>query len=101
MDLTDLDYSEELWIAAHDDDEQNASLALHVWEDNGLDVPEGYLASLLQYLGAASGMTSPLIQLSNNVIQVTTALQSALAAPARWLTLLSTFHHRLSPRSAG
>ena len=50
MDLTDLDYSEELWIAAHDDDEQNANLATHIWDDNGLDIPENYLAALIRYL---------------------------------------------------
>ncbi|KAK8869849.1 hypothetical protein IAR55_000417 [Kwoniella newhampshirensis] len=54
VDLTDLDYSEELWIATHDDDEQNANLALHLWEDNGLDVPETYLQTLLKYLSHAS-----------------------------------------------
>jgi hypothetical protein len=46
-----LDYSEELWIAAHDEDEQNANLANHVWDDNGLDIPETYLNTLLRYLG--------------------------------------------------
>lgn len=51
MDITELDYSEELWIAMHDDDEQNAALASHLWEDNGLDIPETYLSSLLNYLG--------------------------------------------------
>ena len=50
VDLTDLDYSEELYLAAHDADEQNASLALHLWEDNGLDIPETYLSTLLGYL---------------------------------------------------
>ncbi|KAK4684697.1 hypothetical protein P7C73_g5471, partial [Tremellales sp. Uapishka_1] len=50
IDLTELDYSEEIWIATHDSDEQNATLALHLWEDNGLDIPETYLASLLKYL---------------------------------------------------
>ncbi|WWC90100.1 uncharacterized protein L201_005033 [Kwoniella dendrophila CBS 6074] len=50
VDLTELDYSEELWIAIHDDDEQNANLALHIWEDNGHDLPETYLESLLPYL---------------------------------------------------
>ena len=35
----------------HDDDEQNARLANHVWEDNGLDVPEDYLEDLLPFLG--------------------------------------------------
>lgn len=50
VDITDFDYLEELWIAMHDDDEQNANLASHIWEDNGLDLPENYLASLLAYL---------------------------------------------------
>lgn len=50
VDLTDFDYSEELWIAAHDEDEQNANLANHVWDDNGLDIPENYLDSLIRYL---------------------------------------------------
>ena len=54
VDLTDLDYSEELCIAVHDEDEQNASLALHLWEDNGLDIPETYLESLLLYLAHES-----------------------------------------------
>jgi hypothetical protein len=52
--LTDLDYSEELWIALHDSDEQNANLANHLWEDNGLDIPETYLSSLLKYLGMSA-----------------------------------------------
>lgn len=51
VDMTELDYSEEIWIAVHDADEQNAKLATHLWEDNGLDLPESYLASLLTYLG--------------------------------------------------
>ncbi|KXN82440.1 Translational activator gcn1 [Leucoagaricus sp. SymC.cos] len=50
FDLTDLDWSSELWIACHDDDEQNARLARHAWEDNGLDVPETYLDELVGYL---------------------------------------------------
>ncbi|KAF9496394.1 ARM repeat-containing protein [Pleurotus eryngii] len=51
FDLTDLDWSPELWIACHDDDEQNSRLARHLWEDNGLDVPEAFLSHLLEYLG--------------------------------------------------
>ncbi|KAF9561868.1 ARM repeat-containing protein [Agrocybe pediades] len=50
FDLTDMDWSPELWVASHDDDEQNARLARHVWEDNGLDVPETFLADLVDYL---------------------------------------------------
>ncbi|KAI5995298.1 armadillo-type protein [Pisolithus orientalis] len=51
LDLTDFDWSPELWIACHDEDEQNARLANHVWEDNGLDVPEDFLGQLLPFLG--------------------------------------------------
>lgn len=66
VDLTDLNYSEELFIATHDTDEQNAALAEHVWEDNGLDVPETYLDSLAGYLAHSSaavraGTTAALI----------------------------------------
>lgn len=51
FDLTDLDWSPELWLACHDDDDQNSRLAHHIWEDNGLDVPDNYLHDLLQLHG--------------------------------------------------
>ncbi|KAL0955554.1 hypothetical protein HGRIS_001793 [Hohenbuehelia grisea] len=51
FDLTDLDWSPELLIACHDDDEQNARLARHLWEDNGLDIPETFLMRILPFLG--------------------------------------------------
>ncbi|KAF9059496.1 armadillo-type protein [Rhodocollybia butyracea] len=51
FDLTDLDWSPELWIVCHDDDDQNARLARHIWEDNGLDVPQSFIQHLLEYLG--------------------------------------------------
>jgi hypothetical protein len=46
-----MDWSPPLLLATHDDDEQNARLSLHVWEDNGLDVPEQYLDDLVPFLG--------------------------------------------------
>jgi hypothetical protein len=54
--LTDLDWSPELSLACHDDDEQNARLAQHIWEDNGLDTPETFLKDLMPFLG----LTAPL-----------------------------------------
>ncbi|KAG9085998.1 translational activator of GCN4, partial [Ceratobasidium sp. UAMH 11750] len=50
FDLTELDWSPEIWIACHDDDEQNARLARQLWDDNGLDIPNGYIAELLPFL---------------------------------------------------
>lgn len=46
-----MDYSSELWIAFHDEDAQNARLAQHIWEDNGLDVPDTFIPYLLPFLG--------------------------------------------------
>jgi hypothetical protein len=46
-----MDWSAELWVACHDDDEQNARLAHHLWEDNGLDVSETFLDDILPFLG--------------------------------------------------
>lgn len=46
IDLTDLESSNELWIACHDELPENAELALEAWEKNGLDVEE-YSAGLV------------------------------------------------------
>ncbi|KAJ7224326.1 armadillo-type protein [Mycena pura] len=51
FDLTDFDWSPELWVACHEEDEQNGRLARHVWDDNGLDVPDTFLTQLLPLLG--------------------------------------------------
>ncbi|TIA90061.1 hypothetical protein E3P99_01792 [Wallemia hederae] len=50
IDITDFEFPSELWLACHDEDEQNASLAEHLWDDNGLDVPENFIVKLIPYL---------------------------------------------------
>lgn len=50
LDLTELDWSPELWIACHDNDQQNARLARHIWEDNGFDIPDSYFTDLRPFL---------------------------------------------------
>lgn len=50
LDLTDLDFPVELWLACHDVDEENARLAEKAWEENGLDVPESFADSLIALL---------------------------------------------------
>lgn len=51
MDISDLEYSAELWLACHDPtDAENARLAYKAWEENGLDVPVEFPASMLPYL---------------------------------------------------
>ncbi|CEG70748.1 hypothetical protein RMATCC62417_06588 [Rhizopus microsporus] len=50
LDLTDIDYSPELWVACHDENESNAQLAKGQWEENAMDVDENYLDQLLAYV---------------------------------------------------
>ncbi|CAB4435369.1 unnamed protein product [Rhizophagus irregularis] len=47
LDLTEIDFSCELWVACHDEDENNAKLASVLWEDNGMDVEPCYALELI------------------------------------------------------
>ncbi|KAG2190049.1 hypothetical protein INT46_000027 [Mucor plumbeus] len=49
LDLTDIDYSPQLWVACHDENESNAELATQQWEDNAMDVDEDFRDQLLTY----------------------------------------------------
>nr|CAG8471118.1 10487_t:CDS:10 [Entrophospora candida] len=49
-DLTDIDFSCELWITCHDNDESNSKFAFKLWEENGMDIEENYAVELLPYL---------------------------------------------------
>ena len=51
LDLTDLDWSPDIWILCHDKDELNARLARKLWDENGLDVAEGFVEPLLAFFG--------------------------------------------------
>lgn len=58
LDLTEFDWVPELLVACHESDAQNARLARHIWEDNGLDVPDAYAPTLLKFLGKSNLNTS-------------------------------------------
>ena len=51
FDLTELDWSTEIWVAYQDTDEDVARMAETLWEDNGLDVSETFAVDLLPLLG--------------------------------------------------
>jgi hypothetical protein len=47
LELTDRDFYEEIWLACHDDDEENANIAHEIWEENELKiVPQGAVKCL-------------------------------------------------------
>jgi hypothetical protein len=50
IDLTDLDFSEEIWLAYHDDVDENIELARAIWDENGLEIEKGFGIKTLPYL---------------------------------------------------
>jgi hypothetical protein len=50
IDLTDLDFSKEVWLTCHDEDDEIAETALAIWEENGLDTEENLVFEMPQYL---------------------------------------------------
>jgi Generalcontrol nonderepressible 1 (Gcn1) N-terminal/HEAT-like repeat len=52
IDLTDLDFSEHIWLCHHDQVEENAELAETIWEDNALDVDGDSYLKIIKYLDA-------------------------------------------------
>ena len=52
IDLTDLDYSMEIWLASHDDAEKNAELGRAIWEENALEIQPTNATKILPYLAS-------------------------------------------------
>jgi hypothetical protein len=50
IDLTDLDFCKEIWLACHDDADENIELAQSIWEENALEVDEGSVMKTIPYL---------------------------------------------------
>ncbi|PWN39719.1 ARM repeat-containing protein [Ceraceosorus guamensis] len=70
LDLTHMEYCVELWVACHDSDGENARLAEKAWEENAMDVPSSYMATLV-----------PLLEHENNFVRIATG--AALTEAAR------------------
>ncbi|KAI0197898.1 armadillo-type protein [Astrocystis sublimbata] len=50
IDLSDAEFSEELWIACHDDVEENQEVGQEIWEESGFEPTEEVAVKLLPYL---------------------------------------------------
>ncbi|KAJ6168589.1 hypothetical protein N7497_001432 [Penicillium chrysogenum] len=50
IDLTDLDFSEHIWLGCHDIVEENAEIADTIWEDNALEVDDASFSKIMKYL---------------------------------------------------
>ena len=52
IDLTDLDFCEEIWLASHDVNEENAMLGGIIWQENALEAEAADAHNMLPYLTA-------------------------------------------------
>ena len=52
VDLTDLDFSVEIWLECHDDKEDNAELGRIIWEENALEIQPSDASKILPYLSS-------------------------------------------------
>ena len=52
IDLTDLDFCEEIWLACHDDVEENAELGLAIWDENALETGGKDAIKVMPYLAS-------------------------------------------------
>ncbi|KDN49927.1 ARM repeat-containing protein [Tilletiaria anomala UBC 951] len=62
LDLLDLGFPRELWVACHDSDEENRRLALRAWSENELELPEHYhmhLITLLEHFNDFPRIATP------------------------------------------
>jgi hypothetical protein len=50
LDLNDWKFSEEIWLACHDDVEENVELAKTIWDENGLELKADAAAQTTPYL---------------------------------------------------
>lgn len=50
VDLTDLDFSVEVWLSSHDDNEENAELGQAIWDENALEIQPSDAVAILPYL---------------------------------------------------
>lgn len=50
LDMNDLTFSDEIWLACHDDVQENVELARTIWEDNELELEAKVAAQMIPYL---------------------------------------------------
>ncbi|KAL9037120.1 MAG: hypothetical protein Q9214_005839, partial [Letrouitia sp. 1 TL-2023] len=50
IDLTEIDFIEQIWLAMHDDNEDNSELGQAIWQENALDVEPNDAIKILKYI---------------------------------------------------
>ncbi|KAK8092029.1 eIF-2-alpha kinase activator GCN1 [Apiospora hydei] len=55
VDMSELDFSDEIWIACHDDDETNIEIAREIWDEGGFKVSKDVPFKMIPYLESKDG----------------------------------------------
>ncbi|KAK7937977.1 eIF-2-alpha kinase activator GCN1 [Apiospora aurea] len=55
VDMSELDFSDEIWIACHDDDETNIEIAREIWDESGFKVSKDVPFKMIPYLESKDG----------------------------------------------
>lgn len=55
VDMSELGYSDEIWVAAHDDEEENQDLGREIWEESGFEVTPDVPLRMLPFLESKDG----------------------------------------------
>jgi hypothetical protein len=92
IDLTDLDFSEHIWLECHDYVEENAEVAENIWEENALEIDDSAYGKIIPYLdspdanlrGAAARALAHAIESNTSVFgDIVSQLQSKYEAEVR------------------
>ncbi|TDZ21844.1 eIF-2-alpha kinase activator gcn1 [Colletotrichum orbiculare MAFF 240422] len=55
VDMSDVGFSEEIWLACHDDVEENVDLGREIWEESNFDVSSDVPFKMLPYIDSLDG----------------------------------------------
>lgn len=53
IDLTDINFIEQIWVAVHDDNEENSELGQAIWQENALDVEPDDATKVLKFISSS------------------------------------------------
>lgn len=97
VDVSDYGYSDEIWLACHDDEEENRELAREIWDECGVSIGADVPAKMLPYLqtknaqlrrAAARSLAEAVASHENTLDEILSQLESTyqeLAKPKKQL----------------
>lgn len=92
IDLSDIDYSVHIWIACQDEEDENAEMALAIWQEHDFTVTEEMIDSIPDFLyspaqstrvAASKALAQALIQVGSKTDEILSRLQDSYRSEAQ------------------